>query len=313
MRAPTIGAATPGRSRTQASATSSGATPSPSAAVRHGVDDPAGARRRGTASTKPAKCGGAAARVGGRAVPVLAGQHAAAQRRPGQQAEPERRGGRHDLALDAALQQRVLDLGGHQRRPARPRPLPGRRLRGLPAGVVRDPGVAGPAGARPRGPARTASPRAGVSASQVCTCHRSTWSMPSRCSERVERAQQVPREASTPRSPCRAGAMPALVATTTSSRPTTSPSSGPSELLGPRRRRSRPRCRPACRRPSTKAESWSRASCSSVSRPQVIVPSPSRETCRPLRPSRRCSMGREPTDATRGDRCTRRPADGGRG
>src|SRR5512145_48691 len=37
--------------------------------------------------------------------------------------------------------------------------------------------------------------------------------------------------------------------------------------------------------------SWSRASCSSVSRPQVSVPSPSRETRRPVRPRNLCCMG----------------------
>ena len=43
---------------------------------------------------------------------------------------------------------------------------------------------------------------------------------------------------------------------------------------------------PASRNPS----SWSWASCSSVSRPHVIVPRPSRDTCKPLRPTCRCSM-----------------------
>ena len=99
MRAPTIGAVTPGRSRTQTSATSSGVQPRPSAA-------------RATASTIAAtavvevgadEAGevlGGAARVGRRAGAVLAGQHAAAQRRPRQHAEAERlRGGEH-LVLD---------------------------------------------------------------------------------------------------------------------------------------------------------------------------------------------------------------------
>src|SRR5918995_5962335 len=36
--------------------------------------------------------------------------------------------------------------------------------------------------------------------------------------------------------------------------------------------------------------SWSRASCSSVSRPQVIVPRPSRETLSPVAPRERCCM-----------------------
>src|SRR3954452_8266747 len=41
---------------------------------------------------------------------------------------------------------------------------------------------------------------------------------------------------------------------------------------------------------STNALSWLEASCSSVSRPHVMVPSASRETNSPVAPSRRCSM-----------------------
>ena len=43
---------------------------------------------------------------------------------------------------------------------------------------------------------------------------------------------------------------------------------------------------------STNSENWSRASYSSVSRPQVIVPRPVRLTCSPLRPTALLSMAR---------------------
>ena len=45
-----------------------------------------------------------------------------------------------------------------------------------------------------------------------------------------------------------------------------------------RRRRRRRRCRPACRPPRGTRRAASAASCSSVSRPQVMVPRPSRDT-----------------------------------
>ena len=59
-----------------------------------------------------------------------------------------------------ALQQRVLDLGADDRRAARPGALPGGGLRGLPAGEVADPDVAGAAGGDGRRRRRPASPRA---------------------------------------------------------------------------------------------------------------------------------------------------------
>jgi hypothetical protein len=49
-------------------------------------------------------------------------------------------------ALHAALEQRVLDLGRGDRRSTGHGRLPGRRLRGLPAGVVRDADVPGATG-----------------------------------------------------------------------------------------------------------------------------------------------------------------------
>ena len=147
VRAPTIGRghARAGRAPTT-SATSSGVQPRPSAA-------------RATASTT---CCGAVVEVGAdegrevrgrragvrrRAGAVLAGQHAAAQRRPRQHAEAQRLRGRQHLLLDGAVEQRVLHLRGGQRGAARDRPLPGGGLRGLPAGVVRDPDVRRPAAA----------------------------------------------------------------------------------------------------------------------------------------------------------------------
>ena len=48
--------------------------------------------------------------VGGERPPVLAGQHAPAERRPGDEARAERLDGRHHVALDLSLEQRVLHL-----------------------------------------------------------------------------------------------------------------------------------------------------------------------------------------------------------
>ena len=80
-------------------------------------------------------------------MPVLAGEHPAPQRRPRQDAEPERLGHRDDLALDPALEQRVLHLGGNDGGAAGNCPLPGRGAGRLAAGVVRDAGVTDLAGA----------------------------------------------------------------------------------------------------------------------------------------------------------------------
>ena len=49
---------------------------------------------------------------------VLAAERAALERRPGRDAEPELEGHRHQLLLDGALEQRVLDLQPDERRPA---------------------------------------------------------------------------------------------------------------------------------------------------------------------------------------------------
>ena len=83
--------------------------------------------------------------------------------------------------------------------------------------------------------------------------------------------------------------MPALVASTISSRATTSPISRPtssSEAPSPYPAAVSSSVPPA----SAKEISWSRASCSSVSRPHVMVPRPSRETVRPVAPTARCFM-----------------------
>src|SRR5665647_529680 len=84
--------------------------------------------------------------VGGHRAAVLAREHPAAKRRPGQDADAEVRGRREDLAFDPALKQRVLDLDGGQ--PV-VRLEQGRGPGGLPAAVVgqadvtRPPGVEG--------------------------------------------------------------------------------------------------------------------------------------------------------------------------
>ena len=106
-----------------------------------------------------------------------------------------------------------------------------------------------------------------------------------------------PREALVSRVP-RRREMPALVASTTSSRATTSPSSEPtssSDAPSPYPAAVSTSVPPA----STNATSWSRASCSSVSRPQVSVPSPRRETLSPVLPTARCCMRPTVSGATR--------------
>src|SRR5207344_360388 len=67
---------------------------------------------------------------------VLAGEHAPLQGRPGRHPEAHLEGHRYELTLDRSLDQRVLDLQGHERRPAFSlrdrlglRDLPGRRVR----------------------------------------------------------------------------------------------------------------------------------------------------------------------------------------
>ena len=154
VRAPRIGATTPGRSRTQASATSSGDDAEPVGGGDDRLDD-AGAARLQVRRDEPLEVRRRGPRVGRPAVAVLAGEHPAARAatRAARPSPSAGAGGQH-LALDAALQQRVLHLGGDQRGPARPGGLPGGGAGGLPAGEVGHPDVADLAGWRPRGPAR---------------------------------------------------------------------------------------------------------------------------------------------------------------
>src|SRR4028119_177882 len=128
VRAPTIGATTPGRSRTQERATASGAVPSPSAAGATGAPTRAGGGGGGRGGAEPVGGGdhglhdavgggraqvvdearplrGGAARALRRRRPVLARQQPAPQRRPGQHAQPQRLGGPHALPLPAAHSQ----------------------------------------------------------------------------------------------------------------------------------------------------------------------------------------------------------------
>jgi hypothetical protein len=79
-------------------------------------------------------------------VAVLPGEHAAAERRPRQDAQTRVVGRVDDLALDAALQQRVLHLRRHEPRGPGSRRLHRRGLGGLPPGVVADADVAHLAG-----------------------------------------------------------------------------------------------------------------------------------------------------------------------
>ena len=118
--------------------------PSPSAAVATASTMPAGPSVEVVAD-EVARSAGRGAGVGGHPVAVLAGEHPRPSGDQGSTPSPSAGRGRHHLALDAALQQRVLDLGRPQRRPARPGRLPASRPGGLPAGVVRHPDVAGPA------------------------------------------------------------------------------------------------------------------------------------------------------------------------
>ena len=167
-----------------------------------------------------------------------------------------------------------------RRRPAGHGPLPGRRLRGLPARVVGDADVRRPAGRhRVVERAERLLERALVDPDVHLPQVDVVDAQP--LERGVEGADQVPPgRVGDPRRRVRRE-IPALVASTTSSR-------------RPRRRsacRSAPRSAPSpypaavsTRVPpaSANAISWSRASCSSVSRPQVIVPSPSRDTLRPV-------------------------------
>ena len=139
VRAPRIGAVTPGRSRNHASATATGEVARPSAAVATASTTPAA----------PARC------IDGRVLPptaaresvgtpaaVLAGEHATAERRIRQHADAECQRGGDDLALDTAVEQRVTHLVRDDRRPSGHRALPRRGPTQPPSAVVRHPDVA---------------------------------------------------------------------------------------------------------------------------------------------------------------------------
>ena len=247
VRAPTIGAVTPGRSRTQASATSSGVQPRPSAAWRPPRRSAAAvvevAARRSWRSAGRRR--GSPTGVPVRYLPVSTPRPSGDQ---GSTPRPSARGRRQDLVLDPAVQQGVLDLGRGQRRPARApraaRSPPGRSASRRSWRRRRTP----PGRSRRRSRARESVSSSGVSSAQTCTCQRSTWSTPSRFSDASSWRAGGRGRCWAPRPP-RRREMPALVARTTSSRATTSPSREPMQLLGARRRRSRRRCRRGCRRP----------------------------------------------------------------
>ena len=148
VRAPRIVEVTPGRSVTQASATSAIDTPRASATfctasmIVPGALGAAPVPGLHAPVRVVAEPGGA-----GRALvaAVLAGQPAAAQRAPRQQPEPGVERGRHDLPLDLAHEQAVLRLQGDRRGQAQ---LAGQvdGLGQLPAGEVGQPVVADLAG-----------------------------------------------------------------------------------------------------------------------------------------------------------------------
>ena len=140
------GAVTPGWSRTQARATSAGDRSRPSAA-RHTAST-IGARARGEVlSDVPLEGRRRAARVSGNAGPVLAREHSPAERRPA--AGCPGRAPRPPATTSRSMprcSERVLHLRRRQPGPARSSQLVSRRLRCLPAGVVRDADVARPPG-----------------------------------------------------------------------------------------------------------------------------------------------------------------------
>ena len=128
----------------------------------------------------------------------------------------------------------------------------------------------------------------GVASDQTCTCHRSRWSTPRRFSEVSRHCEQVAGARCRRPAPCGDGR-----------RHPWSPA--PPRPRHDRRRAADRRAPPTRRRrivavsrrvppASQNATSWSRASCSSVSRPQVMVPRPSRDTVRPVSPTRRAFM-----------------------
>ena len=122
---------------------------------------------------------------------VLAGQHPTAERRVGQHAQAQRQAGRDHLALEAAIEQGVPRLVGHDGRAPDSRPLPGRRPGRSPAVVVGHPDVPGPA--RVHRVIQGAEGLLESPPSRRCTWtyQRSTCSTPDAAQRTVQRVQQL--------------------------------------------------------------------------------------------------------------------------
>ena len=122
----------------------------------------------------------------------------------------------------------------------------------------------------------------GVTGSQACSCHRSTWSVPSRASEASRADSRWPREVPRPIGPgpvcaVRLGRDEHLVARDDVGEQPTEHAlalAAGVDVGGVDERAAG----------LAEGDSCAAASSSSVSRPQVIVPRASRETTRPLRP-----------------------------
>ena len=228
VRAPRIAAATPGRSRSQASATATGEVASPSAAVATASTMPA--TRGSSSSTRSGRWPTAARESAGippRYLPVStpppSGDH-------GNSPTPSCQAGRDDLALDAAIDEGVAHLVGDDRRAARHGPLPCGSAAQPPAAVVRHAGVARLAGAH-RGVDRAQrllerhAVVDGVDVPEVDVVG------PSLTSDASNWRSSAPREASTT-APSGVRLIPALVAITRSARGTRSLEQVPEHRLG---------------------------------------------------------------------------------
>ena len=199
-----------------------------------------------------------------------------------------RRGGRAELASSPARSSSEYSIWTHTRGAARARKRAARgQRRRLPAG---HPTPRRSARARSTPPPRQG--RAGLlerhAASKPCTCHRSTWSEP----EPVQRGVEGPQQAGAASVGPALGAAPTPTAVVASDHRVAAPrrSPGAHDRLGlavavdvrgvdegaagidERHQLGRGLVARRCRDP----RSW--------------CPAPSRETCRPLRPSERCSM-----------------------
>ena len=262
-----------------------GDQPRPSAAVAHGLDDALGARVE-VALDERGEVRRGAARVGRGAGAVLAGEHARARaattagaraRAPRRRARPRARC-RAGAGSTPPGWRRAAP--GRARRAARSRP--GRSASRCSWRCRRS----APGRSRRRGRARSASPRAGVVDPGVDLPEVDV--VDAEPAQRARRASSssAPREASTTRSPVAAArCRPWWRSRPRRGRRRRRAASRAAPRT--RRRRSRRRCRRRVPPASTKAISWSRASCSSVSRPHVMVPRPE-----PARRGVRCVRGR---------------------